>query len=125
MRRQRCLLGLRRNLIVVSGRLLLPRLGRFETGALCDPLPGFEFPEEALAFLFELVVGSTKLRNGLLRKQLLERPLLDVLLFVLLKLSDEMASTLENGALVLFAAGHDLGKLVDTLVDGFTAPTFH
>lgn len=92
---------------------------------MCDPLPGFKFAEEALALLLELVVGSAELRNGLLRKQLLERPLLDVLLFVLLELGDEVTGALKDTALVLFAAGHYLGELVNALVDGLTAPTFH
>lgn len=125
MRRQRCLLGLRCSLIIVGGGLLLPWLGGLETSVLCDSLPGFEFAEETLALLFELIVGSAQLRYGLLRKQLLKRPLLDVLLFVLLELSDEVTRALEDGALVLFAAGHYLGQLVNPLVDGFTAPTFH
>ena len=47
-----------------------------------------------LAFGLELVAACTELGNGLLRKQFLERPLLDILLLILLELGDELYCSL-------------------------------
>ena len=58
----------------------------FEASILCHALPRLELSVKALAFALELVVGSTELGDGLLGQKLLERPFLDVLLFVLLQL---------------------------------------
>jgi hypothetical protein len=60
----------------------------------------------------------------LLRKQLLQRPLLDVLGFVVFELCDELDGARENAAFVLLAAGHDFGDFVDAFVDGLAAATF-
>jgi hypothetical protein len=48
----------------------------------------------SLTFGLEFIATRTKLSDGLLSKKLLERPLLDILLFVLLKLSDELDGAL-------------------------------
>ena len=60
----------------------------------------------------------------MLRKQLLQRPLLDVLGFVVFELCDELDGARENAAFVLLAAGHDFGDFVDAFVDGLAAATF-
>ena len=57
-------------------------------------------------------------------EQLFQRPLLDVLGFVVFELCDELDGTRENAAFVLLAAGHDLGDFVDAFVDGLTAAAF-
>ena len=49
-----------------------------------------------LAFSFKFVTTSAELGDSLLRQELLECPLLNVLLFVLLQLSDELHGALEN-----------------------------
>lgn len=79
----------------------------------------------ALTLGFELVAAGTELGNGLLRQQLFERPFLNILLFILLELGYELYSPLQNGALVLFAAWHNLGQFVDTLVNGLAATAFN
>jgi hypothetical protein len=77
-----------------------------------------------LAFVLELLATCAQLCDGLLRQQLLEGPLLDVLLLVLLQLSDELYGPLEDRPLVLFAAWYDLGQFVDAFVDGLAAAAF-
>ena len=77
-----------------------------------------------LAFSLELVAAGAEFGDGLFREKLLKCPLLNVLLLILLELGDELNCPLEDGALVLLAAWHDLGELVDTLVDGLPATAF-
>lgn len=90
-----------------------------------DALPRLEFAVQALALLLELVVGAAELGDGLLSKQLLQRPLFNVLLLVFLELRDEAHGTRQDGSLVLFTAGDNLGELVDALIDGFSSAAFH
>jgi len=66
-----------------------------------------------------LVNARAKLVDGLFGKKLLKCPLLDVLRLILLELGNELDGTLKDGPLVLLTAGDDLGKFVDTFVDGF------
>lgn len=56
-------------------------------------------------------------------KQLLQRPLFDVLSFVVFELCDELDSARENAAFVLLAAWDNLGDFVDAFVDSLTATT--
>jgi hypothetical protein len=56
-------------------------------------------------------------------QEFLQSPLLDVLSLVVFELCDELDSTRENAAFVLFAARHNLRDFVDAFVDGFTAAT--
>lgn len=72
----------------------------------------------------EFVTARAELGDGLLSEQLLECPFLNILLLVLLKLSDELDGTLEDRALILLTARHNLGQLVDALVDGLTSTSF-
>src|SRR4051794_29338710 len=88
-----------------------------QTGILSKTLPDLELSIQPAVLVLKLVVRLAELRNSLLRKQLLQSPLLDVLSLVLLELRDEGNSPLENGPLVLLAVGHDLGKLIDALID--------
>jgi hypothetical protein len=62
----------------------------------------------SLAFAFELITAGAELSNGLFGQQLLQCPLLDILLLVLLELLDELNGTLQNGALVLLTARDNL-----------------
>jgi hypothetical protein len=108
---------------LAAGPRLLLVLRQLQPGVLRHLLPRVQLPVEALALLLELVVRLAELGDGLLREQLLQRPLLDVLRLVLLELRDERDSPLEDRALVLLATRDDLGELVDPLVDGLTTPT--
>lgn len=81
--------------------------------------PGFQLLVEPFTLLLQLIVGSAQLRDGLLSKQLLQRPLLNVLRFVILELIDEGNRALENRPLVLLAVGHDFCELIDALVYRF------
>jgi len=79
-----------------------------------NPLPTLPFlvaPPELLA----------KIRNRLLRDQLLKRPLVDVGRGVVVEFLNVLDGSGEDGAFVLFAAGDDLGEFVDAFVDGFAA----
>lgn len=74
-----------------------------------------------VALVLELIVGTAQLGDGLLCEKLLQGPLLDRLLLVLLKLGDVADRVLKDGSLVLLATGNNLGKFVDTLIDRLTA----
>lgn len=87
-------------------------------------LPGFRFSPCAFALFLELLVALRQLLDRLLGKELLERPLLDVLRLVVFNFLDVLYGALEDGALVLLATGNDLCEFVDTFVDGFAASTF-
>jgi hypothetical protein len=99
----------------------LPRHTRLETGLL----PGLRFPPRPLQILLKLFVPLAEILDRLLRKQLLEGPLLNILRFVLLKLLNVLHRALKDRALVLLAAWDNLGELVDALVDGFSAASLH
>ena len=92
-----------------------------ETGALARLFPGFRLTPSTLAFVLEFVHTPAELSDGLFSEELLERPLLDILGFILLELSDEGHGTLQDGSLVLLTTRDDLCELIDTLVDRFTA----
>jgi len=62
-----------------------------------------------LAFGLELVAACAELGDGLLGKQFLKCPLLDILLLVLLELGNKLYCSLENGSLVLLAARDNFG----------------
>lgn len=100
--------------------VVLFMLWQLETSVLCNLLPHAQLPVHALALLLELVVGRTKLLNGLFGEELLQRPLLKVLSLILSQLSNVGHCTLQDGALVFLASGHNLGQLVDPLVDGLS-----
>lgn len=88
-------------------------------------LPRLQLAVQPLALGLELVIGLAELCDGLLRKQLLQRPLLNVLLLVLLKLRDEVDGALEDGSLVLLASRYYLGEFVDALIDVFSTTSFN
>ena len=90
-----------------------------------NALPALDLGPGLRALLLELVARAAELRDGLLGEQLLQRPLFDVLRLVLLELGDELYGALQDRALVLLAARHNLGELVDAFVDGFAAAPFH
>ena len=100
-------------------------LGQLQPGVLSDLLPCLELPVEALALGLQLVIRLAELADGLLRKQLLQRPLLDVLCFILLQLRNEGNGALKDGALVLLAARNNLGELINALIDSLTATTLN
>ena len=91
-----------------------------QAGILSETLPDLELSIQSAVLVLKLVVRLAELRNGLLRKKLLQSPFLDVLSLVLFELRDEGDGPLENGPLVLLAVRDDLGKLIDALVDGFS-----
>lgn len=95
-----------------------------QSSTLGTPLPGLEFGVAAIQLALEFVACAAEFGNGLLREQLFQRPLFNVLAFILFQLLDKGHGTLENAAFVLFAAWHNLGNLVDAFIDGFTATTF-
>lgn len=96
-----------------------------DAGVLAGALIDLALIPSSLAFSLEFVATCTELCDSLLGKELLERPLLDILLFVLFQLSDELDGTLQDRALVLFAAWNNFGQLVDALVDGFASAAFN
>lgn len=84
-------------------------------------LPGLNLSPCALTLRLQLIITRAQLCDSLLSEQLLQRPLLDVLILVLLELGDELDGALEDRALVLLAAGDNLGELVDAFVDGLAS----
>lgn len=70
-----------------------------------------------LALCFEFVTAGAELGDGLLSQKLLKRPLFNILLLILLKLSYKLYGALEDRALVLFAAWNNLGEFIDALVN--------
>lgn len=95
----------------------LPRHTRLEAGLL----PRLGFSPSTLTFLLELLVPLAQILDSLLSEQLFKRPFLNVLRLVLLELLNVLNRTLEDRALVLLAAGDNLGELVDPLVYGLSA----
>lgn len=75
---------------------------------LGDLLPGFQLAVDAVDLLLELVVGGAELRDGLLGEKLLQCPLLDRLLFVLLELGNVADSICQDRTLVLLAPRNNL-----------------
>lgn len=96
-----------------------------QTSLLCNALPRLQFSVQPLALLLKLVVGCTKLCYGLLREQLFQRPLFNVLLLVLFELGDETNSPLQNRSFVFLAARDNLGQLVNAFVDSLAASALH
>lgn len=96
-----------------------------QTSLLCNALPRLQFSVQPLTLLLKLVVGCTKLCYGLLREQLFQRPLFNVLLLVLFELGDETNSPLQNRSFVLLAARDNLGQLVNAFVDSLAASALH
>lgn len=94
-----------------------------EAVLLGDSLPRLELPVDPVAFFLELVIGRAELCNRLFGEKLLQRPLLDGLLFVLLELGDVSNGVLQNRPLIFLASGNDLSQLIDALIDGFTTST--
>jgi hypothetical protein len=79
----------------------------------------------SLALGLELVATSTQFCDGLLSEELLQCPLLDILLLVLFQLGDKLDGALQNGTLVLFTSWHNLGQLVDALVNSLSPTAFN
>lgn len=79
-------------------RLALPSivLLRRQASALTRLLPRLDLAPRTLALGLELVVAGAQLGDGLLGQQLLQRPLLDVLVLVLLELGDELDGALQD-----------------------------
>ena len=78
-----------------------------------------------LTLRLKLVAARAELGNGLLRQQLLERPLLNVLRLVLLELRDKLDGTSENAALVLLTSWYNFGKFVDAFIDRLPTPALN
>lgn len=91
---------------------------------MSTPLPSIQVLVDLIQFSLQSVAGSAQFGNGLFSEELLQSPLLDILRFVLLELSDELNCALKNASLVLLTAWYDLGELINTLIDGFAAATF-
>jgi len=66
----------------------------------------------------------TEVVDGLLRDELLERPLVDVLVAVVLQFLDVRNGAREDRAFVLLTARDDLGEFVDAFVYCLAAATF-
>ena len=96
-----------------------------QSGILGHLLPYCKLFVGPLALLFELIIGSTEFLDSLLRKELLEGPLLNVLCLVFLEMGDEGYCSLQNRPLVLLAAGYDLGELINTLIDRLPPTAFN
>ena len=84
-------------------------------------LPDVKLAFGGLSLGLEAVTAARQFGDGLIQQQLLQRPLLDVLVFVLLQLRDVLHCSLQNAAFILLAPRHDLGQLVDAFVYGFAA----
>lgn len=78
-----------------------------------------------LRLCLEPITARTEFRNGLVQQEFLQRPLLDVLVFVILELGYVLHRALEDAALVLLTAWYDLRELVDAFVDSFSTATFN
>lgn len=87
---------------------LLDLIGQ-DAGILAGAFVYMTLVPGSLTIGLELVTASAEFSDGLLCQQLLECPLLDVLLFILFELCDELDGTLEDGALVLLASGNNFG----------------
>lgn len=111
--------------VLVRAVLALFDLLRYDASVLTGALVDLTFVPMPLHFRLELVAAGAQFGNCLLRQKFLECPFLNILLFVLLQLRDELDSALQDRALVLLAARNNLGELVDALVDGFAAATLH
>lgn len=96
---------------------------RCQACTLACLLPSLNLTPCPFTLSLQLVVTCAQLGDGLLCEQLLQGPFLDVLVLVLLELSDELDCALQDGAFVLLASRYNLGKLVDTLIDSFTSAT--
>ena len=106
---ERCWLS--RGVLARRGSSNILLLGKWwlKTGVLGDPFPSLQFAVKSLTLLLELVIRGTQLGDGLLRKQFLECPFLDVLLLVFLQLGNEADSPLQDRTLVLLASRNNLG----------------
>lgn len=104
-----------------SAHSVLIILLRVQSSTLARLLPRLNLAPRTFALRLQLIIARAELCNSLLSKKFLQSPLLDILVLVLLELSDELHGALEDGTLVLLAAWDDLGELVDAFVDGFAS----
>lgn len=73
----------------------------------------------------QLRVGCADFGDGMAgREAVLLKALINGLL-LFLQLADVFDCTLQNGALVLVAVGHEVRDAIDSFVDSLTATTFH
>ena len=113
-----------RSILISAVFTLLDFIGH-DPGVLASPLIDLTFVPMSLHLCLEFVAASAQLSDCLLSQELLECPFLNILLLVLLQLSNELDSTLQDGAFVLFAARNDLGKFIDALIDGLATAALH
>jgi hypothetical protein len=78
--------------------VVLPLLDLFRHNAsvFAGTLVNLSFVPSSLALGFEFVTAGTQFSDGLFCQELFQCPLLDVLLFVLLQLGDELNSALKD-----------------------------
>lgn len=104
--------------------LSVPDLVWYDAVSRTCTLVDFSFSPGALGICLEFVATGGEFGDSLFGEKLLECPFLNVLCLVLLELGYERNGALKNRTLVLFAAGNDLGKLVDAFIDSFSATSF-
>jgi len=88
-------------------------------------LPDIGFLFRLLRLCLQPITARAEFGNGLVQQEFLQRPLLNVLAFVLFELGYVLHRALEDAALVLLAAWYDLRELVDAFVNGFAATAFN
>lgn len=112
--------------LVIDLRVAIRLTGLFANGQtvlLGNSLPRLKLSVCPVTFVLELVVGRTKLCDGLLGEELLQRPLLDGSLLLLPELRDIADRVLQNGAFILLTSRNDLSQLIDAFIDGLTTAT--
>ena len=96
---------------------------QISVAAALQPLQGDIVPPTDLSF--QLGVRCANLCDCMIGgKTVLFKPGINVL-FIFLQLADVFDGALQDSTFVLVAIWHKTGNLIDTLVDGFTPPTFH
>jgi hypothetical protein len=88
-------------------------------------LPDLGFLFRLLRLCLEPITARAEFGNGLVQQEFLQRPLLNVLTFVILELGNVLHRALEDAAFVLLAARYNLRELVDAFVNCFAAAAFN